>query len=270
MARETRRSLSRSEKSGRRNRKRGAGDGILELHNPHSVLAVIHTRPESVLSVEVSRHPTDAWRQVAAAAGRARIAVHTGSASRSSERASRDTERQASSRAMVRQPIPVSLDELLGTVEADCSGVWLALDQIQDPQNLGTIFRSAAFFGVRGIVVSRNRSAPVNATVCDVAAGGVEHVPFCVVTNLARSLDDVRNAGLWTLGSSEHSQTDILAIDRDRPWILVLGNEQTGLRRLTLEKCDEVCRLSPRGSLTSLNVAVAAGSLLTVLTAPAS
>ena len=144
--------------------------------------------------------------------------------------------------------------------------MWLALDQIQDTHNIGAIFRTAAFFGVEGLLLTRDRSAPLNATVYDVACGGIETVPFVVQTNLSRALEQAKRAGVWVLGSSEHAEQDVTEIERDRPWLLVLGNEEKGLRRLTLETCDAICRLTPRGKVGSLNVSVAAGVLTAMLT----
>jgi 23S rRNA (guanosine2251-2'-O)-methyltransferase len=94
----------------------------------------------------------------------------------------------------------------------------------------------------------------------------MEHVPFSVHTNLSRALDQAKRAGLWVLGTSERADQDVSQIDRDRPWLLVVGNEERGLRRLTLDKSDAVCRLTPRGPITSLNVSVATGVLIAALT----
>ena len=77
------------------------------------------------------------------------------------------------------------------------------------------------------------------------ASGGVEYVPFSVQTNLSRALDAAKDAGLWVLGTSEHAEKDLSAFSADRPWLLVLGNEERGMRRLTRDKCDELCRIPP-------------------------
>ncbi len=143
--------------------------------------------------------------------------------------------------------------------------LWFALDQIQDPHNVGAIFRSAAFFGVAGIVVTRDRSAPLNGTAYDVASGGVEAVPYANPVNLCRTLEIAKKAGLWILGASEHAETDLREVDRDRSWVVVVGNEESGLRRLTAETCDEMCRIASRGAVGSLNVSVAAGVVMAVL-----
>ena len=167
--------------------------------------------------------------------------------------------------ATVRERPPLPLEELFQGADSQAAGLWLALDQIQDPHNVGAIFRTAAFFGVRGIVVTKDRSAPLSATVYDVASGGIEYTPFAQPPNLSRALQHAKDAGLWVLGTSEHAERDIAQIDRDRPWLLVLGNEEKGLRRLTSEHCDELCRITPRGGIHSLNVSVAAGILMAAL-----
>ncbi len=87
-------------------------------------------------------------------------------------------------------------------------------------------------------------------------------MPFAIEPNLARALAAARERGYWILGSSERAETPLDAVGADRPWILVLGNEEDGLRRLTLEACDEVCRIPSRGAVGSLNVSVAAGILI--------
>jgi len=174
-----------------------------------------------------------------------------------------------SSEAVVREREPVSPQDLFAAVDQDRVDVWLALDQVQDPHNLGAVFRTAAFFGVKGILLTKDRSAPMSAVVYDTASGGVEHVEHALVTNLRGGLETAKKAGLWVLGSSEHEGQDIFDIPRDRPWLLVLGNEMAGMRRLTGETCDMMCRLTPRATgVTSLNVSVAAGALVAALCRP--
>jgi 23S rRNA (guanosine2251-2'-O)-methyltransferase len=175
----------------------------------------------------------------------------------------------------VKERADTPVEVLFGLEEAGDGGtapppspprLWVALDQVQDPHNVGAIFRTAAFFGVAGILVTRDRSAPLSGTVYDVAAGGIEVVPFSNPPNLSRALEIAKKAGLWVLGASEHADRDVGKVDRDRSWVLVLGNEEKGLRRLTMENCDELCRISSRSRIGSLNVSVAAGVLIAALT----
>ena len=247
----------------------------LALRNPHAVLAAFASRPADIFSVRLpgGRAP-GGWERVAAQA------AHFGTPVVETERADpRRREREggrAGPEAAVKERAPLGLDALFRRGDAgeggDGSaqgGLWLALDSVQDPHNVGSIFRSATFFGVRGIVMTADRAAPLSAVVYDVASGGVEAVPFAIETNLRRALEAAKAAGLWILGSSEHAERGVQDIPRDRPWLLVLGNEEDGLRRLTLETCDEVCRVAPAGdAVTSLNVAVAAGILVATLARP--
>ena len=235
----------------------------LALRNPHAVLAAFAARPADIFSVRLpgGRAP-GGWERVAAQA------THYGTPIVEGERADpRRREREggrAGPEASVKERAAVGLDALYAGGTA--GGLWLALDSIQDPHNVGSIFRSAAFFGVRGIVMTSDRAAPLSAVAYDVASGGVEAVPFATEINLRRALEAAKAAGLWILGSSEHAERGIEEVPRDRPWLLVLGNEEDGLRRLTLETCDEVCRIAPKGeAVTSLNVAVAAGIMIATL-----
>jgi 23S rRNA (guanosine2251-2'-O)-methyltransferase len=249
----------------------------LELRNPHSVLAALDTRPGAVVEVRLhSRQPPAAWEQVAERAAAARVPVRRGMPAREHGRSGRrsgghggsESERAGAGVAIVKERDPVDLPELFADAKQRSGGrgLWLALDQIQDPRNVGAIFRSAAFFGAEGVVLTRNKSAPLSGVAYDAASGGLEHVPFAQPPNLSRALQVARDSGLWILGASEHAERDVAEMDRGRPWLLVLGNEQQGLRRLTREGCDAMCRLSPRGPVQSLNVSVAAAVLMSALT----
>lgn len=257
---------------------------MLELRNPHSILAALQNRPRAVKSLRVQALNTgDIWDSVVQQAKRHDVPVVSGQPDRRSAKPNRDTERAgAAGAAQVEPPSPVPLEilwqtatteELLQSDQHESSesrqpGLWLALDQVQDPQNLGAIFRLAGFFGVRGILLTKDRSSPVNATVCDVATGGVEFVPYSIVANLAQAMDKSRQHGIWVLGTCERSAESIYTITRDRHWMLVMGNEGQGMRRLTREKCDQLVGLPPLGPVPSLNVAAATAACMAVLTRP--
>lgn len=234
-----------------------------ELKNPHSVLAALRQRARDVLEIRVPRGKVSrGWDAVIEAAGGAGVPVRRVTEQKNRGRRGESARSQAAA-GLVRPPAETLLDEFLPEAQhPDARGLWLALDRLQDPHNLGAIFRTAAFFGVRGVILTRDQSAPVSGTVLDVASGGIEYVPFSVETNLVRAFDRARQAGLWVLGTSEHAETDFRTITADRPWLLVLGGEERGMRRLTRESCDEVCRIPPAGSVHSLNVSVAAGILI--------
>ena len=239
------------------------------LRNPHSVIAVLETRPKDVLEVTLpTQSSSDDWEKVANLARNAGVRVNVGGRSRAPRggRGNPESEspRMGIAEASVQEKPSISAEELFRNApqRRKGKGLWLALDCLQDPHNVGAIFRAAAFFGVEGIVLTQERSAPLTATVYDVASGGMEYVPFCVQTNLQRAFEIAKESGLWILGTSEHAHDDLSSIQRDRPWLLVVGNEERGLRRLTEDSCDLMCRISGAGKVTSLNVSVATGIMI--------
>ncbi len=230
------------------------------LKNPHSILATLEKRAQDIIEIRLpTKQAGDAWTQVQKEAEA--IGIRTTHAQQEMRRNPRDRRgkqdpgRVSSAEAVVKEHEGVELPDLFSNMS---NGLWLALDTVQDPQNVGAIFRTAAFFNVRGILITTDRSAPLSGTAFDVASGGIEYVPFSLVTNLSRTLDKAQEAGLWILGTSEHAEQDLKTIQPDRPWLLILGNEETGMRRLTNDKCDTLCRITPKGAVTSLNVSAAA------------
>jgi 23S rRNA (guanosine2251-2'-O)-methyltransferase len=174
--------------------------------------------------------------------------------------------RESAHGALIKPKSPGALELLFSGIDENTRGVWLALDSLQDPQNIGAIFRSAAFFGIRGIILTTERSAPMTATVYDIASGGVEDIPHVPVINLQRAFEKAKDAGLWILGTSEHARESVKTLKNDRPWLLVMGNEEKGIRRLTEEACDMMCTIPGTGKgVSSLNVSVATGVLLSHL-----
>lgn len=243
---------------------------MLELRNPHSVLAAIKHRPQDVREIRVpAGRPQGAWADVADAARSQKISVVAQQLDPSARRGKKHqgkSERIGIATAVVADhPGVADSGRMFKAADRDGVGLWLALDCLQDPHNVGAIFRTAAFFGVQGVLLTKDRSAPMTPTVYDVAAGGVESVPFCLVPNLARSLETAKKAGLWLLGTSEHESTSYVDIQPDRQWLLVIGNEEKGLRRLTLDTCDVVCGIPPQGDVTSLNASVAAAIMISRL-----
>jgi 23S rRNA (guanosine2251-2'-O)-methyltransferase len=244
----------------------------VQIRNPHSVLAALEKRAGDVQQIVLPPGKAGAdWDQVAQLAKKRNIRLGAGAAGPKGNRDPRgvnaDAGRISAAHAVVREKEGISVEELFAGAQSRAGGrgLWLALDSLQDPHNVGAIFRTAAFFGVQGILMTQDRSAPLTGAVYDVASGGVEHVPFTSQVNLQRAFEVAKDAGLWILGSSEHAKDDLSTIERDRPWLLVLGNEESGMRRLTEESCDVLCKVTARGSVTSLNVSVAAGVLISHL-----
>jgi 23S rRNA (guanosine2251-2'-O)-methyltransferase len=152
---------------------------------------------------------------------------------------------------------------LAGLVErAGREALLLVLDGITDPHNLGACLRSADAAGVTAVILPRDRSAALTPAARKVAAGAAESVPLVRVTNLARSLKSLREAGVWVVGLAGEAEKTLYQQDLRGPLALVMGSEGEGLRRLTREHCDHLVRLPMRGSVESLNVSVAAGVAL--------
>lgn len=152
------------------------------------------------------------------------------------------------------------LDELLARNES--VPLLLVLDGVTDPHNLGACLRTADAAGVQAVIVPKDKSATLNATVRKVACGAAEVVPLVAVTNLARTLEKLQRQGLWIVGTAGEATQEIFDLDLRGPSVLVMGAEGKGMRRLTREHCDYLAKLPMGGSVSSLNVSVATGVCL--------
>ena len=157
----------------------------------------------------------------------------------------------------LRQPL---LDEI------EQSGVVVMLDQVTDPHNVGAILRSCAAFQVTAVVTTARHSAEASGVLFKAASGAYEHVPFVKVTNLARAMEELRDAGFRLVGLDSEAETVLGAIDKTPPLVLVLGAEGKGMRELTRKNCDVVAKLDFSGAIRSLNVSNAAAVALYALT----
>jgi 23S rRNA (guanosine2251-2'-O)-methyltransferase len=249
---------------------------IISVRNPHSVLAALERRPGDVVSVTVSATADDAWKKVADLARRNKVQIQTNGGG-GSDRGRRDSRpssskedgRASMNEARMQEKETISAEELFGGAKERVGGkgIWLALDSLTDPHNVGAIFRIAGFFGIEGILMTSERSAPLTHTVYDVSCGGVETVPHTEQINLQRAFEVAKKEGLWILGTTEHAKASYLTLERDRPWLIVIGNEEKGMRRLTAESCDVTVGIPPLGDVTSLNASVATGVLISRLMA---
>jgi 23S rRNA (guanosine2251-2'-O)-methyltransferase len=136
------------------------------------------------------------------------------------------------------------------------------LDGVTDPHNLGACLRTADAAGVHAVIIPKDRSATVDGVVRKVAAGAAEFVPVASVTNLARTLDLLKEQAIWVVGTDGEAPQTLYHADLNRRLALVLGAEGSGMRRLTRERCDFVVRIPMAGQVESLNVSVAAGVAL--------
>jgi 23S rRNA (guanosine2251-2'-O)-methyltransferase len=156
-----------------------------------------------------------------------------------------------------------TLEDILGIpAERGQAPLFLVLDGVEDPRNLGAILRTADAAGVHGVIIPERRAAGLTETVAKTAAGALEHVPVVKVTNIASTLDALKKAGIWVAGAEAGSAQTYWDADLALPLALVLGGEDRGVRRLVQERCDFLLSLPLHGQIGSLNVSVAAGILL--------
>jgi 23S rRNA (guanosine2251-2'-O)-methyltransferase len=232
------------------------------VYGLHAVRAVLTRRPQDVLKLSVAATRNDArireLREIAAAGGlqleqasAAALDLATGGAAHQGVVAE------------VRPSVPLDEDTLLERLAAQPGpALVLVLDGVTDPHNLGACLRAADAAGAAAVVAPRDRAAGLTPAVRKAAAGAAETVPFAQVTNLARCLRALKQAGLWIAGTAEDGEREIYDADLTGPLALVMGAESRGLRRLTREACDYLLRLPMLGAVASLNVSVAAGVAL--------
>lgn len=142
------------------------------------------------------------------------------------------------------------------------TALFLVLDNVQDPHNLGACLRSCDATGAHGVIITKDNATGITPTVCKVASGAAETIPVYQVTNLARTLRWLKDQGLWIFGAAGEAQQTVYQVDLTVPLALVLGAEGKGMRRLTREQCDVLVKLPMHGTVESLNVSVATGVLL--------
>jgi 23S rRNA (guanosine2251-2'-O)-methyltransferase len=159
--------------------------------------------------------------------------------------------------ALEAEPLPpAELDEV------SLDGILLVLDQVTDPQNVGAALRSAAAFGAAGLVLTERHSPPLQGVLAKAASGALDIVPVILVKNLAQALAELGERGFMRVGLAEEATEGLEAAPLARPLALVLGAEGKGLRQLTKEHCDQLCRISTQSGFASLNVSNAAAIAL--------
>ena len=157
-----------------------------------------------------------------------------------------------------------TLDELLDDLEEEGvkAPLLLVLDGVTDPHNLGACLRVADGAGVHAVIAPKDHAAGINATVAKVASGAAETVPYFMVTNLARTLKELKERGIWIIGTSGDADKHLYQMDLIGPTALVLGAEGDGMRQLTRKTCDALVSIPMQGAVESLNVSVASGVCL--------
>jgi 23S rRNA (guanosine2251-2'-O)-methyltransferase len=160
-------------------------------------------------------------------------------------------------------PQPRSENDLKAAVEQLSEpALFLVLDHVQDPHNLGACLRTADATGVHGVIITKDNASGITPTVCKVASGAAETVPVYMVTNLARTLRWLKDNGVWLMGAAGEEAQSLYQTDFTGAVAIVIGAEGSGLRRLTREECDILVAIPMRGTVESLNLSVATGVLL--------
>lgn len=156
-----------------------------------------------------------------------------------------------------------TMDELFQRAESRGEEpFFIILDELEDPHNLGSILRTADATGVHGVIIPKRRSVGLTATVAKTAAGAIEHVPVVRVTNIANTIDELKEKNVWVVGTEGEAKEDFRRLDGKLPIAVVIGNEGKGISRLVKQKCDWTVSLPMSGEVSSLNASVACSLLL--------
>jgi 23S rRNA (guanosine2251-2'-O)-methyltransferase len=228
----------------------------------HSVRSALKFGAEGVGELWLERGRRD--RRLAELADLARAA---GIPVKQTDRAALDQGAQGTNHqgalAWVRSAAPRLAGDLDGILDQIAGPpLLLLLDEVQDPHNLGACLRTADAAGVHAVIAPKDNAVGLTPVVCKVASGAAQTVPYLQVTNLARTMDQLKERGIWLIGTAGEAAGDLYGTDLKGPIGLVMGSEGTGLRRLTRERCDLLVRLPMAGTVESLNVSVAAGVCL--------
>ena len=226
----------------------------------HAVGVRLKTAPQSVIEVYVDPSRKDArMRQFLARANEAGARVIEADGMRLAKLAGSHGHQGVAARV---QPLPASnsLDDLLDELREP--PLLLVLDGVTDPHNLGACLRVADGAGAQAVIAPKDHAVGINATVAKVASGAAETVPYFMVTNLARTLGELKERSIWCIGASDDAPKTLYQAELKGPVALVLGAEGSGLRQLTRKTCDELVSIPMRGAVESLNVSVASGLCL--------
>lgn len=156
----------------------------------------------------------------------------------------------------------VPIDRIIKHIPQGKQPLLVMLDGLEDPHNLGAILRTCDAVGVDGVIIGKHRSVPLTGSVAKVSTGAVEHIPVARVTNLSRTLQDLKKEGYWIVGTDMKNASDYRTVDYNLPLVLVVGSEGKGISNLVLKQCDFIVSLPMVGHVTSLNASVATAVLL--------
>ena len=226
----------------------------------HAVRSRLRNDPEGVREIHVAAQRSDARaRDLIALAESLQIRVMPTDAARLDGMVGGASHQGVVARVDARRRA-LKLADVLETLEGPA--LLLVLDGVTDPHNLGACLRVADAAGAHAVIAPKDRAAGLNATAVKVASGAADTVPYVTVTNLARALREMQEAGVWVIGADGEAEQSLHEIDQTGPVAWVLGAEGAGMRRLTRDTCDVLARIPMHGSVDSLNVSVASGVCL--------
>lgn len=230
------------------------------IYGFHAVLGKLRRDPEAVFEIYLSSQRQDARaRDVLALVESQGVRLILSDADRLDGMVGTRRHQGVIARIDARQRELKLADVLEGLDEP---ALLLVLDGVQDPHNLGACLRVADAVGAHAVIAPKDRAVGLNATAIKVASGAADTVPYITVTNLARSLREMQEAGIWVVGAAGEAEKSVYEIDQKGPVAWVLGAEGDGLRRLTRDTCDELAKIPMLGTVESLNVSVASGICL--------
>lgn len=230
------------------------------IHGFHAVIAKLRHDPEAIEELYVDAARQDArMRDLLRQAGVHGVRVLPVDAKRLDGMATGGHHQGVVARIDARHKY-VALEDVLDVLTEPA--LLLVLDGIQDPHNLGACLRVADAVGAHAVVAPKDKAVGLNATAIKVASGAADTVPYITVTNLARTLRELQERDIWTIGADGEAEKSLYDIDQRGAVAWVLGAEGSGLRRLTRETCDELAKIPMQGSVESLNVSVASGICL--------
>lgn len=228
----------------------------------HAVLTALTRHPERVSGVWISTARSDRRiERVVQAARVANVKFHRVPRAKLDDLAQRSPHQGVVARLRA-APVESEQDLVKFLQHPPPAPLLVVLDGVQDPHNLGACLRVADAAGVHAVILPRDRSAPLSAAARRAASGAADTVRIFQVVNLARTLDALKEAGLWLYGATQDGSDELYATDLTGATVLVLGGEGEGLRRLTRERCDRLIRIPMAGTVESLNLSVAAGVVL--------
>lgn len=231
------------------------------LYGRHPVMAAIANPQRIINSIFCTKENTEELKNACAKARRNPEIVKTADRKEIERLLPRDAVHQGIAARV--QPLPeYSIEEICDLAAARENCRLLILDQVTDPQNIGAIIRSCVAFDALALIMQDKNSPAENGAMAKASAGMIEHLPICRVTNLSRTVEQLKNAGFWIIGMDGHARTTVSELKKGGKNAIIMGSEGKGMRRLVEESCDITVRLPISEKVESLNVSTAAAIVL--------